>query len=415
MQDKKDIIENASNYKAVNAFIFAGSFSIGTMKAGFDLEEVLEISDSQLEENAFFFKKNVRDVPVVLPKTWENDEYLSRLSAKHIDLMCCNCPCSSLSQINRHASADGKNNVHFYRLFNIFSHVKPKVFIIENAPTLIKLGYPILKKMVSELGSLYRFTVVRDFAGNHEVPMSRQRTLVFGWLRDAFKRIPVIKQDKRKLMTVGDTLHDIIDSKTNDFSEPALDKVSKLYKYAIPDNALMTSLSMKCCNDSSFSSRLHKEYADTSCLREVDRIISKMKDGKNFWDKSPHKLVESLRFPSFTSVTRYLHPKQDRLLNLVEMGRIMNYPDWYDFTDEKHECKIPVTQAIAQGVPANFGKYAATQARLALESKLDVIDDEDIIMTFQHHSQHKMSVFTLDEVNSMNELALKKDAKQLKD
>ena len=57
MKDKKDIIENASGYKAVNAFIFAGSFSIGTMKAGFDLEEVLEISDSQLEENAFFFKK----------------------------------------------------------------------------------------------------------------------------------------------------------------------------------------------------------------------------------------------------------------------------------------------------------------------------------------------------------------------
>ena len=97
------------------------------------------------------------------------------------------------------------------------------------------------------------------------------------------------------------------------------------------------------------------------------------------------------------------------------MGRIMNYPDWYDFTDEKHECKIPVTQAMAQGVPANFGKYAAMQARLALESKLEVIDSDNIVMTFQHHSQHKMSAFTLDEVNSMNGLELKSDAKTLKD
>jgi hypothetical protein len=33
-------------FKAVNAFIFAGSFSIGVMKAGFNLDRVLEISDT---------------------------------------------------------------------------------------------------------------------------------------------------------------------------------------------------------------------------------------------------------------------------------------------------------------------------------------------------------------------------------
>ena len=42
---KDKIIENKSGLKAVNAFIFAGSFSIGTMKAGFDLQKVLEISN----------------------------------------------------------------------------------------------------------------------------------------------------------------------------------------------------------------------------------------------------------------------------------------------------------------------------------------------------------------------------------
>lgn len=107
----------------MNAFIFAGSFSLGTMTAGFDLLKVLEISDDQLKHNAFYFKKNVEDVPVVLPREWENDSYLDSLRAEEVDLMCCNCPCSSLSQINRNASVDGKNNIHFYRLFNIFKHV----------------------------------------------------------------------------------------------------------------------------------------------------------------------------------------------------------------------------------------------------------------------------------------------------
>lgn len=92
--------------------------------------------------------KNVEDVPVILPSQWENEEYLSNLKKENIDLMCCNCPCSSLSQINRNASVDGKNNIHFYRLFNVFEKVQPKVFVIENAPTLVKLGFPILRDLV---------------------------------------------------------------------------------------------------------------------------------------------------------------------------------------------------------------------------------------------------------------------------
>ena len=33
----------SKKYRAVNGFIFAGSFSIGVMNAGFELEKVLEI------------------------------------------------------------------------------------------------------------------------------------------------------------------------------------------------------------------------------------------------------------------------------------------------------------------------------------------------------------------------------------
>lgn len=169
---KNNIIENINGFTAINAFIFSGSFSLGVMKAGFNLESVLEISDDQPYQNAFYFKKNVEDVNVILPSEWENDNYLNVLKHKNIDLMCCNCPCSSLSQINRNASVDGKNNIHFYRLFNIFEKIQPKAFVIENAPTLIKLGFPIIKDMIKRLSSIYRFTIIHDYAGNHEVPMA---------------------------------------------------------------------------------------------------------------------------------------------------------------------------------------------------------------------------------------------------
>lgn len=417
MKSKNEIIENPSGFKAINAFIFAGSFSLGTMKAGFDLQKVLEISNNQLNENAFFFKKNVEDVPVVLPNEWENEAYLDALRDECVDLMCCNCPCSSLSQINRNASVDGKNNVHFYRLFNIFKHVQPKAFIIENAPTLVKLGYPILKTMVHELSSLYKFTVVRDMAGRHEVPMVRQRTLVFGWRNDIFSSIPVVHEDAHPIVTVEDTLCDIINDVTDDFGSTTTRGIEDLYKYAIPKYSLMSGLAIRWLkNENGFCNMLEERLKDSYHLREVKRIASKMEQKKNCWDKSPYKLVLNEQFPSFTSVTEYMHPLQDRMLNKKELARIMNYPDWYDFTDEKRECSIPISQAMAQGVPVNFGRYAAMQVRLALEGKLQYANEkQDAILSFQNHSKHKRTSFTLNELDNISFLDLNDEQIPLKD
>lgn len=205
-----------SNYKAMNAFIFAGSFSIGVMDAGYDLKGVLEISDEMPKQNAFYFMKNYPNIPVILPSEWENDAYLDNLKNENIDLMCCNCPCSSLSRINQWAKVDGARNVHFYRLFNIFKHVQPKTFVIENAPTLIKLGKPILNDLVNQLKDIYRFTIIRDEAGHHEVPMKRMRTMVVGWRRDVFEKIPLIEQDIHKQMTIKDCLGPIYNDTTDD-------------------------------------------------------------------------------------------------------------------------------------------------------------------------------------------------------
>lgn len=411
MKSKKEIIENPSGFKAVNAFIFAGSFSLGTMKAGFDLEKVLEISQTQLEENAFFFTKNVSDVPVVLPDEWENEEYFQELKKEDIDLMCCNCPCSSLSKINRNASVDGKNNVHFYRLFKLFKGAQPKVFVIENAPTLIQLGFKILKDMVSELEPLYKFTVIRDFAGNHEVAMARQRTLVVGWRRDFFNdEVPVVEEDAHKQKTVGDVLNDIINDTTNDLPSAEVDDISDLYKHAVPGEALLKGIASKCIKDPAFDAMIMKRLASSKHLREVARLKTKIKSDGSAWDKTPFKLELDGRFPSLTSVNEYLHPVQDRTLSLKEVARIMNYPDWYDFHDPDKKCKIPVTQAIAQGVPANFGKYIAMQARKALEKKLKTLSTLDTTVVFQHHSAHKLSEFTSAEFMALSGLDLKPNA-----
>lgn len=412
---KTDFCENKNGFKAVNAFIFGGSFSVGVMRAGFDLNRVLEISDTQPEENAFYFIKNVEDVPVILPSMWENDEYLNNLKNENVDAMFCNCPCSSLSQINRNASVDGKNNVHFYRLFNVFKHVQPKVFVVENAPTLIKLGFPILKDFVKELGDKYRFTIVRDYAGQHNVPMKRLRTMVVGWNRDYFKSIPFINSDVQPMLTSKALLQDIYEDQTNDMPSSTSDEIHELYKYCDPGRSLMFSLALHVINDPNNSGKEIIDFLQNHPhhLKEVRRIEAKLRANKSFWDKTPLRPYENGYFASFTSVTEYLHPTQNRTLNLKELGRLMNYPDDYDFTDPTGKCKISSRQALAQGVPANFGKWIAEQVALGLAGKLKNSNDSSIDVRYQQHISNKYSEFTFDEFNQLSCLELKKSASSL--
>lgn len=391
--------------KAVNAFIFAGSFSIGVMKAGFSLEKVLEISDDILEKNAFYFKKNYPDIPVILPKEWENDLYLDDLAKEDIDLMCCNCPCSSLSQINRNASVEGKNNIHFYRLFNVFKHAKPKVFVIENAPTLIKLGFPILRDLVKELKDDYLVSVIRDEAGNHNVPMRRMRTLVFGWRKDQFAKHPLINADKCKKVTIGDTLKDIMNDTTDDAKSKNCDCISKLYKYCKDDCAIVTSIAMKYLSgDDSIKSEILNVVKGTKRETDFNRIVKKLQNKESLFDKSPYRGRLDERFQSFSSVQEYMHPVQPRTLNMLELKRIMTYPDDFDFSDQEGKCRIPVRQAMAQGVPVNFGRYVAEQAMLALDGKLKTIDGD---VVFQDNNKEKHMCYSYEEFDSLTGLEMK--------
>jgi DNA (cytosine-5)-methyltransferase 1 len=398
-----DNINPDSKFKALNAFVFCGSLSIGVMRAGYHVDRVLEISDDIVNQNAYHFIKNCISAKVIVPNIWEHDAYLESLNKKY-DLMACNCPCSSLSQINRNANLNGKNNIHFYRLFNIFDRIEPKVFLIENAPTLIKLGFPILKDLENSLGNKYRFTIIRDYAGNHNVSMKRMRTLLIGWRKDVFDKIPKISLEHHKMPTIKESIGDLynvpldgsvknhvkIDDKYNELED--------LFKYVKPQTSIIYSLVMESLNGNEM---IDKRLQDTRFYHEFISAKEKIKNNKNFWNKSPYKLNDSTQFPSLTSVTELLHPIHDRLLTVRELARIMNYPDDFEFYPD--ECLTPITQCIAQGVPANFIEYITRQIKKALEGNSDVYDD-DYEIVFQHHTHKLYKGYSKEEFMNLNYL-----------
>lgn len=131
------------------------------------------------QTNAFHFVRNYA-IPIIPPSEWEyHDSYLNSLTDKY-DLLFANPPCSGLSSINRNARVDNKVNEHIYEVASAINVIAPKAFLIENAPTLVTRGLPILKDIQKILSKQYRITIITDLAGNHNVPMYRKRTLVVG-------------------------------------------------------------------------------------------------------------------------------------------------------------------------------------------------------------------------------------------
>lgn len=384
--------------KAVGNFIFAGSATIGVMNTGlFEIDRILEISDEIVEQNAKHFIHNYPDIPVVVPSEWENDYYLSNVNSKHdIDLLYSNCPCSSLSQINRNASVDGPANVHFYRVFNAVSKIKPKTFLIENAPTTIKLGYPILKDMINQLREHYRFTIVRDRGANHNVAMQRTRTFIIGWRRDVFKHMPILEMNKQPMTT-------------------ARNAISRFEKYDLNSEEVVSHRLVPERHDSNLekffadvpqgcSIREHicknwDEYVDKlddKTIKSFSTIKRKFDNGQNYWDKSPRRVHYDATFPSMSSVANFIHPVLDRPLTVREYAAIMNYPDDFEFVED---AKVPVVQAISQGVPANFFEYIANEVGQALLWNRPLLPLDDVDVVFQNHINKMYRCYNIDEIN----------------
>ena len=361
--------------KALAMYIFCGSLGIGIMQAGFKIDKVLEITDEMLEENSKHFIHNYPDIPVIKPSLWNNTVYKNELFKENYDLLAGNPPCSGLSQINRHASSDNLTNQYMYNFIDTVSYVQPKTFLMENAPTLISRGKVILDYMVSILSSDYYIYIIRDYAGNHKVPMKRQRTIVLGFRKNFFEGVPVLKdyEEVTGEITAGEVLSEISENSPNMYLEEnrSCKDLEKYLEYIQVNKSIMHSLS-------EFSEDFINNL-DISEKRKKNILTlkRKMNAGKGVFDKTPFKLDKNLVAPSMTSLSEFINPVCDRHLYIREYAKLMGYPDDFEFVKD---AKVPYVQSIAQGVPVNFAKWAAMNVKDALEKKSKFLKDIDIVV-----------------------------------
>ncbi len=386
--------------KTFGMYIFGGSQTLGHLAAGHDVTHIFEMTEDMTDYNAYHFKKNYPNIPIKKPSEWNDKHYLNTLKYEEYDLLFSNNPCSGLSSINRNANSEQPVNNRFFEVFDVIKQVTPKTFLIENAPTLVSIGTPILHQMTKILGDTYTFTIIRDMAGNHGVPMKRQRTFIVGWRRDIFKNnIPIINPNKKKQTTIGEALIGLNNDIPNmEFErDTILPNLKRFYNKVNPKDTILRALVREFDNI--------KGELDESETKLVLDYIDKKNQNKNIWDKTAYRLDNDFTAPSMTSMAQFIHPTEDRELYIREYARIMGYPD--DFIFYPNECKCSTIQCLAQGVPVNFIKYISKEIKRCLVSDYKYIEDKDVV--FQHHSQNKLYTFTFEEFINVDNLGSVKE------
>lgn len=355
--------------KAKVLLVEGGSISIGVNNAGFDVDEVLMIADGADEMNSVHAKHNLTDIDFVPPSKWENKNYFDARKAENFDFMFAVPPCSGLSQINRNAKADSSTNDHFYRTFDMFNAMTPKVFAIENAPTLTSTGYPILKRMKDMLKDNYNMTVLSDKGGRHGVGMRRSRTMVVGWRRDHFDdKIPIIWDRGQPITTVRDIIGDLsVDVKGSNV--PNHTPINDHYYHDKGPILRLTREKYKSFNRSiAFFHRDNPGEVERLWgpreAKEAARLLKHIEAETLLWDKSAQCLDWDGVAASMTSLSQWIHPTGDRMVTYREMARFMGYPDDFVFVDHGKCDKI---QCMAQGVPAKFVEWIAKNCYDALK------------------------------------------------
>lgn len=345
---------------AIGMYIFGGSNSIAVMQSGYKIDRVLEISEEIKETNSYHFIRNYPDIPIILPSEWQSEGYLDSLRNNNYDLFYANNPCSGLSAVNRLASLHNPTNHYFYDVIHAISRIKPKHFLMENAPRLTTIGIPILHELYDTLKHDYNILILNDYAGNHNVPMLRPRTVITGYRKDIYENLgtPLFEPDKQKQLNVFDTIGDLynepIDGSTKLNHIENLDEYYKVFKPMFKDMAQGQTLVKCVMKDIDKYKNIYPKSFAHQIYRSHDRVLN----GEGIWDKSPTRLNEQKHFPSLTSLCVFIHPTQDRFLTIREYARIMGYPDDFEFYEGG---KLSYVQCMAQGVPVNFIKYILSQ------------------------------------------------------
>jgi DNA (cytosine-5)-methyltransferase 1 len=337
-------------------FAGAGGITEGFRQSGYRPTVAVEFDRWAAESYAANFGEHVLAVAIEdVSVTRKRDHLLWSAPISHdqvkyietpfIDVLVGGPPCQGFSPLGRMTDwerDDPRNKLwkHYVRILEI---VKPKAFVLENVPELLRSGeFERLKRTVAKLGYAIAHDVLN--ASHYGVPQSRRRAIVIG------SRVgtPTLPPAIALRTTVRDAIGD-------------LPGVPNGENWHLPRNPTKQSIERyKCVPPGGNRFDLARKRPDITpkCwLRKTSGSVDVF--GRMEWDK-PAPTIRTEFFKPEKG--RYLHPQQHRPITIREAARLQTFPDGFLFVG----AAVQVAKQIGNAVPVSLAKVIADHIRRTL-------------------------------------------------
>ncbi len=364
----------------ISLFSSAGIGCYGFSRNGFDCVATVEIINRRLDIQRHnnkckyvsgYIAEDITQVATKEKIFSEIDLWKTKQGIKEVDVVIATPPCQGMSVANHKKKNELARNSLVVESIKLVNEIRPKIFIFENVRAFLNtpcVDIDEKQKSIREaieinLGGKYNihYQVInfKDY-GN---PSSRTRTIVIGTRKDIQEITPL---DIMPSLKIGGTLRDAIGHL------PSLKKMGEISKTDIyhnfrPYSEYMVSWIEKikegqsAFDNEEFNRRPHQ-------IKNGKVVYNENKNGDKytrcFWDKNApcvHTRNDILASQST------IHPKDNRVLSIRELMRIMSIPDSFNWVgiplnklndlseEEKKKIlkkeEINIRQCIGEAVP----------------------------------------------------------------
>lgn len=358
-------------YNVVDLFCGCGGFSKGFEEAGYNIRFGIDMWNDAIVT----YKHNFPNAAVL-------NEDITKISGKDIlkatnlkknevDVIIGGPPCQGFSVSGKRMIDDERNKL-YKSYVQIVSELKPKVFVMENVPGLVRLFKGQVAEQVKEDFTNIGYTVGMQIlsADNYGVPQQRKRVFFVGVRNDLVKKgmkyaypVPFMGQGTDvPAWTCKDAISDL------DFV-PDDRVLGEDLPYDIPaQNDYQQRMREGSDSVLNHSITIHNE--------KTKKIIAMVPDGGNYKDL-PEELWSTRKVhiawtrmdskkPCFTIDTghnHHFHYKENRVPTVRESARIQSFPDNFEFIG----IKTSQLKQVGNAVPPLLAKAVGDSIRIMLE------------------------------------------------
>lgn len=357
---------------AIDLFCGCGGFSYGFQQAGFEMVLGVDMwKDATITYKHNFPNANIinEDITCIDAKT-----IMKKALCKEgeIDVIIGGPPCQGFSVSGKRMIDDPRNKL--YKSFvNLVSEIRPKVFVMENVPGLIRLfGGKVKEEVLNDFSSIgYRVKVQQLSSEEYGVPQQRKRVFFVGINEDIYDENTEFKFPEA---TYGKGLENIITCK---------DAISDL-DFVPDDVSLGEYIEYKLPAVNEYQIKMRKgstvirNHSITIHKEQTKKIIAMVPDGGNYKDL-PDELQNTRKVniawtrmnsskPCFTIDTghnHHFHYKENRVPTVRESARIQSFPDTFEFIG----IKTSQLKQVGNAVPPLLAEAIAWQVVDIIEGR----------------------------------------------